>query len=289
MIRRFFSGLECKRILVLLRNHCSIEQLDANHETPIRKEPRVDRYHPTELRVLVQFENVPTALLACERSQEILSLSDKTRQGGADRVSPPENELDDATRISSLIPQPMKGASISATPIANKHHARALRENVGIDAGSPFHSKTPLHLVESQVSEELDPLVPRILWTVSLQLLNVFLDCKPSSKRSNRVEAWSAYPNLVSVLSRSQATFINTNYKEQAIQSVERRHAALERDRDHLLFPPRKPLWVSQDPEGLKVDPVGRLTLRAAEHLQLELDKCSRFLSQQKVLQFLSI
>lgn len=288
MIRRFFSGLVCKQILVLLHHPYRIELLDANHESPIRKEPRVNRYHPTELRVLVRFENIPTALLACERSQEVLQLSDNTIHDVVDKTGPPEDDLDSSTRTNSLMPLSTKGAAVTVTPIANKHHARALRENVSIDASSPMHNKTPLHLVEVQVSEELDPLVPRILWTVSLLLLNVCLDYKPSSKRSNHLKAWAAYPNFLSAPSMSHSSFTNTKYQEEPMQDMERLRVALERDRDQLLFPPLRPLLVSHDPEALKVDPVARLTLRAAERLQHELDKCSRSLAQRRVLQFLS-
>jgi hypothetical protein len=289
MVRRFFSGLECKRILVLLHHPYPIDILDANHETPVRKEPKVDRYHPAELRVLVQFENASTALLACERSQEVLPLSDKPIHEETDTGDPPQDDdVDDATKARSLTSLPMKGAAISVTPIVNKHHARALRENISIDASSPIHNKTPLHLVESQVFKELDPLVPRILWTVSLRLLNVCLGSNPSSKRSSRIEAFSSYPHLVAGHSKSDSSVNKMKYQEKPVRSDERVRMALERDHDQLLFPPLMPLWVSQDPEVLKMDPLARLTLRAAECLQHELEKCSRFLAERKVLQLLS-
>jgi hypothetical protein len=285
MIRRFFSGLECKRILVLLRYPNILGLLDSNHDLPVRKDPRVDRYHPSQVRVLVQFENAPTALLACERSKEIMPLAESTIHPKTGSFESGTARAGDVTEGADAGDQ-VKGAAVAATPVFDKCAVRTIIDYVAVDANSPAHRKVPLHTLESRIREDLDPLVSRILWTAAFQALDNLYSPRSGTKYGSLASKdWRPYSRLIEgpSLKLSRLPSVDEQLKE-----LQRQRGKVQEDRDRLLFPPDKPLWVMLDPHVARGDPVTQLTCRAAECLECELERCDRNLVQWRVHRYLS-
>jgi hypothetical protein len=288
MIRRFFSGLDCKRILVLLRYPSDIGFLDSNHELPVRKDPKVERYRPLQVRALVQFENSPAALLACERSKEIMSLADLSAQPTTAMIESGTAPAD--TAATEGAGDQVKGAAVAVTPVLDKYAARTIVDYVAIDASSPSHSKTPLHAVESRVRDDLDPLVERILWTAALRALVGIHAPETGGARSTTDASadWRPYSRLIEGPSMKLSRLPSTKQDDERLERLRRHREKVQKDRDRLLFPSDKPLWVMRDPHVARSDPVTRLTCRAAECLRDEVERCDRSLVQWRVHRFLS-
>jgi len=144
-IRRFFSGLDPRRILLLLRSNeessiISVPELDANYDKPPRKGGlRVER---CRLRVLVVFESAPTALLAVQRSGEVMQVL-------------PDNNQDE------------NGACVAVTPV-NKTTATYLVKHLAVDAVPGV----PLEQTLQQIHAKLDPMVSTILWDAATHELH---------------------------------------------------------------------------------------------------------------------
>lgn len=152
LIRRFFSGLDLRRILLLLPNttkgmseSTSIPELDACYDKPPRKGGlRVDR---CDLRVLVVFESAPTASLAVQRSGEVIQVlnSYDTRQ---------QDEKE-------------KGACVAVTPL-NKAVANYLVKYLAVDAVPGV----PLEQTVQEIHTKLDAMVSTILWDAAIHELH---------------------------------------------------------------------------------------------------------------------
>lgn len=235
-IRRFFSGLDPFRILILLplttsvssRQEC-IPELDAYYNKPPRKGVRVERYQ--NLRVLIKFDSAPTASLAVQRSGEILQL-----------------------------PTVKQGAALAVTPV-NKSVATYLIKNLGVEA-DPGQS---LDQTIQQMDVRLDPMVSPILWDAAIYELH--LTVPPSTKSPAcpvqlRPKFWTRARNLHKreSIGQQRETIRQWNdYRTQLWRQVERLARPI-------------PL-LELDPALSLADPVLSLTLHAIDACNREMKR----------------
>ena len=198
-IKKFFSGLQPERILVLLSCNATIPEWDAasddddvgDHNIPntkkrrrvTTKEPqdRVMRYS-SRFRVVVKFDSAPTAELATDRSGETIDVVVTSDQ---------ETEMTAVSRESLL------RAAIGVTQLP-KAHATYILQKLAIDTETTNTSadssnlqnaggKRPLALDKtlSNVEDNLLPHVDRILWMDAQEELNLSFKPYPWSFRDN--------------------------------------------------------------------------------------------------------
>jgi len=142
-IRRFFSGLDPQRILLLPSNPATILDWDAKYKGNRNKGGVAVQRYPPVFRVLVKFHAAPTAELAVKRSGEVLSIENK----------------DD---------EEMKGASIAVTQML-KPMATYLLRHLVIDG----ETSVPLESTLKKIEEHLDPIVIQMLWASTIKDLDL--------------------------------------------------------------------------------------------------------------------
>jgi hypothetical protein len=135
-IRRFFSGLDPRRILILPTNTANLRELDARHDVPRKGGLKVDRY--AQLRILVKFHSAPTAALAAQRSGEVMHVSE------------------------------LKGASIAVTQML-KNTASYFVKKLAVDVEPGIALESTMDKIESS----LDAVVPTILWAAAIKDLKL--------------------------------------------------------------------------------------------------------------------
>ena len=190
MIQRFFSGLDPQRILILLCNAGEFPSLDADHYSgPPRKKNMVDRYPPSDLRVLVRFANAPTAALAAERSKEVMMFQMPSHAG------------DDVE------PNSLTGAAVAVT-VVTKPVARAV-EHLAVDG----ETLVPLDVTESNLRAKLDPIVVNVLWTTAIRELSL---------QGGDKSQW--YPHLLEreTSQRWNSDYVVRSYHETLMKDYER-------------------------------------------------------------------
>lgn len=139
-IRRFFSGLDARRILILPTNPATLRDLDARYDIPRKVGLKVDRYDRC-VRVLVKFHAAPTAALAAQRSGEMMQVADS------------------------------KGASIAVTQLL-KSTAVYFVKKLAVDVEPELTIESTMKNIESN----LEPVVPAILWGAAIKDLKLKVD-----------------------------------------------------------------------------------------------------------------
>lgn len=219
-IRRFFSGLEPQRIMLLPSYSQVIPSWDANHSVPRKSGKHIERYDPT-LRVFVQFDSAPTAEAAATRSAEVL-----------------------------------EGCAIAAT-VVPKLVASYLVKHMVLEAvvGQSLHRGL------QHVEEELDPLVPQLLWSAAtLDLgLNHQIGLYPFGTNNNLAL-----------------------FAQDDVDQLSARIRQLQNDLARLLYK-RPLLLVDLDPELAMSDPIVRLTTSAANRIKAEIALMDNVLRQSKL------
>ena len=152
-VRKFFTGLVPRRIVLLLSNRVKVMVLDGASYGLNTPKNREYVYANTDLRVLVEFDSISEALLARDRSKEIIFAK----------------QLDQTTPAIDTVNRP-NSFSIGVTMIP-KEMTTSL-SNLSIDAIPGF----PLHSCLSEVESNLDPLIRAILWTKNRQECGVAVD-----------------------------------------------------------------------------------------------------------------
>lgn len=243
-IRRFFSGLDVKRVVILLSNPTLFPQLDGDHSLP-HKQHVVERCEAST-RVLVQFESAPIAELAANRSGEVLTVGSSSSDG----MPHQDHNL---------------GALIAVTQI-RKPVASAVK-HVAVDGQIGCVLEHTLHSVE----EQLDPLVRRILWAAVARDLS--LEGKDDQNKTD------LYP-----LGRKDEPMIVLEQNDDISRLERRRQFLQEDyDRLVYNAPFPTALKVLNDPELEACDPVVRLSTRAGKVLQNELEFCTVRLQQARL------
>lgn len=141
-IRRFFSGLDPIRILILPNSNqvANLHDLDARDDIPRKAGLKVDRYEHG-LRILVKFDSSPTAALAAQRSGEVMQVTES------------------------------KGASIAVTQLL-KNTATYFVKKLAVDA----QPGVALDDTSSTIESQLDPVIATILWTAAIKDLQLKID-----------------------------------------------------------------------------------------------------------------
>lgn len=174
-IRRFFSGLNPQRVVVLLSHPVLLSEWDAmdvarDSDAAKKKHSKKGALgqggyhcnrHEAGFRVLVKFQSAPAAELAAKRSGEILQFS--TSSSSFPRSTP-----------TSADNQKLQGAAIIVTRLHKlaakylfKQHQLQL---LGLD-GEP--GNVALKSILSKAEEEVDPVVSKILWTKTIRDLDL--------------------------------------------------------------------------------------------------------------------
>jgi hypothetical protein len=228
-IRRFFSGLSCQHVYLLTaptKNRKLLGDWDALHE---QGKPEVPRYDPT-MRVFVQFESAPAAALAAQRSGEVMvsMAADSTR------------------RVCVAVTQVRKPLA----PYLVKHLA------------FPAASGVPLEEMLQSLQEQLDPVVPHILWTAAVKELQLNVE---AAEGENVVDFDLEGPRV-------------ELYPQEHLQyeTLSKHRNKLLKQLDKLLYAP--PLTPA-DPTLEETGPFIRLTNAAIRILQTEIHRIDDRLS----------
>lgn len=136
-IRRFFSGLDPRRVFILPSSPLTLADLDARSDIPRKVGLRVDRCEH-HLRVLVKFHSAPTAALAAQRSGEVMRVAES------------------------------KGASVAVTHLL-KNTASYFVKKLAVIVEPVLTVDSMLNKIESNV----DPLVPTLLWEAAIKELKM--------------------------------------------------------------------------------------------------------------------
>jgi hypothetical protein len=154
-IRRFFSGLDPQRIL-LLPSYIGgkIAALDASESPPRKKGGLHAERYTSQLRIFVLFKSGPTATLAADRSGEVMP---HPSNHPADPSKNDDGSLEHAT-----------GAAVAVSQVP-KSICSHLLKNMVIDVTQD----TPVHRALEQVEGELDPLIGHILWESAKHVLQL--------------------------------------------------------------------------------------------------------------------
>ena len=252
-IRRFFSGLDPQRILILPPYPYDIPGWDADHTVPHKKGSRIPR-HPVHVRVLVKFVSAVTAQFAANRSGEVMMISTPSAAAAAaidtTNDSQKKNEVVQHCRCSVGVTQ------------VNKFIAKYLLRYVAMEAQAGTKTlETSLQATESQI----DSMVPQILWAAAFRHLKlgkgVLLPRKlymPENDACDPVH----YQRIVEHRNRLKELYESIKYQ--------------------MPFPTAEVL----DPM-LESDPVIRLTSNAATILRHEIDRLNdRLLKAERVKLF---
>jgi hypothetical protein len=156
-IKRFFTGLNTEKILLLLSSHQEIPAIDASS---LKGPPLyIARYlyGNSDMRVLVKFDNVSAAELAVDRSGESIFSNQliqfqHTTEGDEETISPPNAFAICVTQLSKEMADSLLNLSVNARP------------------GAPFHSQL------SSVQSALPNLVREILWSNAQRDCGVAVD-----------------------------------------------------------------------------------------------------------------
>lgn len=230
-IRRFVMGLNPQRILLLPSYPICIHAWDAVHggtnDGP--QQPMVPRM-PAHVRVYLKFDSHLTAALAVKRSGEVL---------------PPDGIV--AVEPAGDSDESLRGVRIAVTQLP-KRLATYLVRHLAIDAIGSESLEDMLARIEAQ----LNPVVPRILWTATRRDLRIELD---DHERDDLY--FDLYPDTTDA----------STLLERATLSE---HASrLKQERDTLYYQLPFPSIVCLDPQ-LATDPVLRLTSSAIHLLGRE-------------------
>jgi len=246
-IRRFFSGLDPRRIMILLPNNKrrnNVPDLDARHDIPPRKTAglRVERYDSTNLllRVLVKFESAPTAALAVQRSGEIMQLQQDKAQG----------------------------AAVAVTQL-NKAKATFLCKNLAVDAVKG----EPLHQTVQNIASKLDSAVSNILWDAAireLRLLNATTTLDVTQNNNNNNDDG---PVVLRPLAFSRPRNPR-DHEQERLQELQEYRNKLQQEYNRVQQQqtPHSRL-AALDPALLQLDPVVGITANSRNVLQHEMDR----------------
>ena len=266
-IRRFFSGLEPIRIILLTRGPTyPILSWDADHSYSANQRKRqttvVERYPPYLMRVLVRFQTPTMAEIAARRSGESLLLNEigphSTAPGEAGQRAEP------------------RGAAIAVTQVT-KQIATVLQAYLAVDCSD--HKKCahlPLESILNRVERQVHPLAVRVLWTAALRDLNI-LDALVNE------DDFEFYP-ITKDKTRSAVFGIPAENNSRKC-SEKREHRELLASDYKKLFAMSCPSLL--DPEVVRIDPSLCLTAKAAKVIRKEMDRVDVDLTRVKKWQFL--
>jgi hypothetical protein len=154
-IRKFFSGLNIHRLIVLPRHDFAVRELDTMATTDLPRKPglRIERHAPSALRLLVKFDSAPAAALAVQRSGEVMPLLCSNTDDDNDQV--------------------VQGAAVCLT-LVPKPYATVLLATLAIDC--PLNYASPMvQFLQTLVDNEklAATIVSAILWTEAIQRLHL--------------------------------------------------------------------------------------------------------------------
>ena len=245
-IRRFFSGLDPQRILILPSYPYDIPGWDADHTVPHKKGSRIPRYPGHVVRVLVKFVSAVTAQFAANRSGEVMMIS--TPSSSTSSTIATTAAAIDATNDSHKENEVVQHCrcSVGVTQV-NKFIAKYVLRHVAMEAPAGTTLETTLQATESN----MDPMVPQIIWAAAFRHFKLGQGVHlPHKLYMQEIDACDT-----------------VNYK-RIVEHRNRLRELYERIKYQLPFPTSEVL----DPV-LESDPVVRLTSNAAAILRHEIDR----------------
>jgi len=269
-IRRFFGGLDPRRILVLLplsiasSDRMEITELDACYDTPPRKGGFfVQRYE--QLRVLVKFHAAPTAALAAQRSGEVMQVP-VLEQSSSETNEGKEHD-DDEDRATTA-----KGASVRVT-LLSKARGTHLVKKLAVD-GVPGEA---LDQTLRDITSKLDPMVPIILWDAAIHDLSLNVTTtKGSSTTSPPAISAAMHQFSTSPLQFAKGWTRPRNPRSkqtEIIQQLQQYQTKLSHQVDRLEQQQLQTVLPGMDPTLLQSDKVLNLTWNALDVLRHEMDR----------------
>jgi hypothetical protein len=213
-IRRFFSGLSVLRVVVLLPFESTairIDEWDAKNEenggtndnyelkrTSASKKKkmninyrRIERCEP-HVRIWVQFDSTPTALLACQRSREYITTAINKSDSIAGIKHPNQSTIVGEYDIGSgtcqddePAPNEVGKASVAVVPVLTRRVAKYVMNSISVDIRQlkgcmilddkcpKITNDTPLIAIFGWIQMHLDPNVPKILLSATVHDLHL--------------------------------------------------------------------------------------------------------------------
>jgi hypothetical protein len=303
-IQTFFSGLDPRRIAFIVpmrkeeyslpnakstcgasnttQNRMTILEIDAVYFSDT-KHPKIERYLPHQLRIMVQFRSAPTALLALQRSGEILTLP-------SDHPSPDNLSHDDDDDPDNE--QYKRGAAIAVT-LLRKPWSSFLGQHLTIDFTKNANWDEPLHETQMRIIQQVDSNVLQILWNGAIQTLHLTIpvnktSMSPSSSPYFEGKEEDASTFTISIISYAKSMLLldaddgeeaSTAASAATRSKLEQRREFLTREILRLRNHPPFPFAEAPDPALLHRDPILKLTGSA---MQILVDERNRI---QHVLQ----
>jgi hypothetical protein len=288
-IQSFFSGLDPRRIAFLVpiledyipcakstsisgnitENKVTILEIDADYSSNAKR-PRIERYLPHQLRIMVQFRSAPTAFLAVQRSGEILTLPSNPSQGDDFSMDDDDNG------------QYKRGAAIAVTPM-RKPWSSFLGKYLAIDVTHAYWDE-PLYETQMRIMKPLDSNVLKILWNGGIQNLHLTIranktnvsSSSPYVERKNDDHSpatnsirWYAKSMLLPADGEEATGAESATARSKLEQHLEFLKREISRLRNHAPFP----FAEAPDPALLRQDPVLKLTSSAMQILVDEMNR----------------
>ncbi len=251
-LKFFFTGLSFRRVLLLLSNRTEIPALDPSSSFHQKSQSNLREFVYTnrDLRVLVEFDSISEALLARDRSKEIIF----TKHLDLEQYSERNEQDNEDNRV-----DPPDGFSIGVS-IVPRHLALLLSNYVSFEA----IPGVTLHSYLSKTESNMKPLVRAILWTKIQQECNVAVDNVIKNANLN-------------ILSESVG---NLNPTLPNYQLFANHYNRMNTIYDDMLMniPPD-----DYDEAMFSVDPLIRLTTQACSVLDNEMKYINKFLYQVQI------
>lgn len=267
-VRRFFNGLDPRRILFLptktvsitekeeedFRFVVSLPDWDARFDGPRKGGTnQVPRLPPTR-RILVKFNSAPTATLAAQRSGEVLRLSSVA-------TTPTSSKSNNTTST---------GAVIAVTQL-RKDVAACFVKTLAVEVDAGTAGIISIEEFAARVELHLDPIVSAVLWDAAIKDLNLHAVVQQHNPEYlNLIQCADSIrhmPTTAAPMQSKDASNIRI-YLSRLKQEVHRLKNACP-------FPSAEP----HDPQLSELDPIVSLTSKCVQKLELAMERCDAALA----------